>query len=185
MQVVVAPVSIRAVTAIGTYGVSCPVAASAETGKIATAQNSCDPLCCPQMHGIRVESKVYWDVRHSLNGKQIVLEQLLSNGLGIQHGIIEANYFAVSHQSILISVLLKESRQVLLEEFKVSFDFLLFGTHRVHFDHPVNAATLAISDRSFLDNFFARAFAPAFPLRTLPLGLASFSSISPVAIRMT
>src|ERR1700730_9980092 len=101
MQVVVAPVSIRAVTAIGTYGVSCPVAASAETGKIATAQNSCDPLCCPQMHGIRVESKVYWDVRHSLNGKQIVLEQLLSNGLGIQHGIIEANYFAVSHQSYL------------------------------------------------------------------------------------
>jgi hypothetical protein len=51
--------------------------------------------------------------------------------------------------------------------------------------HLAPAAFLAIADRSAGVIFSARAFAPAFPDRTLPDGSFNVSSISPVAILAT
>jgi len=54
-----------------------------------------------------------------------------------------------------------------------------------HHPHLAAAAFAAISRRSSLVNFSARAFALAYPERTRPDFSASVSSISPVAILAT
>jgi hypothetical protein len=56
---------------------------------------------------------------------------------------------------------------------------------RAPYPQRAAAAFLAIDLRLLGVNFAARAFAPAFPLRTLPDFTCTVSTISPVAIRMT
>jgi hypothetical protein len=59
-------------------------------GMMTIGTKSCEPLCWPQMHGMRVEPQIGGAFGDLLYGEQTVSEELASGRVGVQGGVVES-----------------------------------------------------------------------------------------------
>jgi hypothetical protein len=105
-----------------------------------------------------VEPQICSHISYQLNAENFIRVQLVSRTYSINHRIIKPFEIMMPNKHKFSTIIRQELGQLLEEEFQVVINFRLSVGH---FPHLANAAILAISERSSLVSFLARAFEPA------------------------